>query len=138
MRIVTTFYEKKEDGNTICRRGLAEEASFLLDEIVVDGCRYGIGMLYPYDNHRKSKAIIFRQDSLHVWTIDIGDAGDPNSRTNVAQLGGINYFNEMVAMSGYLEIEYPENGSADFRIVEIDPRRTVRTIEEIIRDVFAQ
>lgn len=136
MRIVTTIYEKKE-GNTICRRGLVEVDNFLLDEVIVDGCRYGVGMLSREDRFRKTKAIIFREDSTHVWTIDLSDTVAPNSRTNVAQMGGINYFNEMVAMSGYMELEYPEDGIADFKIVEIDPRRTVRTIEEIIKDVFA-
>lgn len=136
MRIVTTIYEKMEDGNTICRRGLVETESFLLDERVVDGCRYGVGMLGRDDTSRKTKAIIFREDSTNVWTIDLGDTVVPNSRTNVAQLGGINYFNEMAAMSGYLEIEYPKDGQPGFRIVEIDPRRTVKTIEEIIWEAF--
>lgn len=134
MRITTTIYEQKE-GNTICRRGLVEVDNFLLDEVIVEGCRYGVGMLGRDDNFRKARAIIFREDSTCVWTIDLSDTVAPNSRTNVAQMGGINYFNEMAAMSGYMELEYKENGEPDFRIVELSQYR-MKPIEEIIRDVF--
>lgn len=136
MRIATTIYEKKADGNTICRRGLVEVDNFLLDEVIVDGCQYGVGMLMANDgNRRKTRAIIFREDSTHVWTIDLSDTVAPHSRTNVAQLGGINYFNEMAVMSGYMEIEYPKDGKPDFRIVEVD-RYWTKTIEEAVKEAF--
>lgn len=135
MRIVTTIYEKRENGNTICRRGMVEADSFLLDEVIVDGCRYGVGMLGRDDNRRKTRAIIFKEDSTCVWTIDLSDTVAPHSRTNVAQMGGVNYFNEMVVMSGYMEIEYKEDGEPDFRIVELGQYR-MKPIEEIIRDAF--
>ena len=134
MRIVTTIYEKKE-GNTICRRGLVEVDNFLLDEVIVDGCRYGVGMLGRDSTRRKTRAIIFREDSTHVWTIDLSDTVAPHSRTNVAQMGGINYFNEMAVMSGYMEMEYPEDGTPDFRIVEVD-RHWTKTIEEVVKEAF--
>jgi hypothetical protein len=136
MRIVTTIYEKKEDGNTTCRRGLVEVENFLLDEVVVDGCRYGVGMLISDDGgRRKTRAIIFREDSMHVWTIDLSDTVAPHSRTNVAQLGGVNYFNEMAAMAGYMEMEYPKDGPPDFRIVEVD-RYWTKTMEEVVKEAF--
>lgn len=135
MRIATTIYEKREDGNTICRRGLVEIGNYLLDEVIVDGWRYGVGMLGRDDKVDGRKAIIFKENSMHVWTIDLSDTVAPNSRTNVAQIGGISYFNEMAVMSGYMEIEYPKDGQPDFRIIEID-RRWTKTIEEVIREAF--